>query len=81
MYLCMIITYSKSDGQPGKVAYPTHGQLNRENDHFPVPVRAWSRETVSAVPSRVSLVILYTQAESGAYGVPPNFRGGAHLFI
>ena len=27
----------------------------------------WSRKTVSAVPSRVSLLILHTQAESGAY--------------
>ena len=27
----------------------------------------WSRETGSAVPSRVSLLLLHTQAESGAY--------------
>ena len=35
-----------------------------------------------AVPSRVSLLILHTQAESGAYlrGIPPEFRGGVHLF-
>ena len=30
-------------------------------------LRIWSRETGSAVPSRVSLLILHTQAESGAY--------------
>ena len=30
-------------------------------------LRIWSRETGSAVPSRVSLFILHTQAESGAY--------------
>ena len=30
-------------------------------------LRIWSRETGSAVPSRVSLLILYTQGESGAY--------------
>ena len=30
-------------------------------------LRIWSRETSSAVPSRVSLLILHTQAESGAY--------------
>ena len=23
---------------------------------------------------------LHTQAESGAYGIPPEFRGGVHLF-
>ena len=33
-------TYSKSMDQPGKVANPVRGQLNRENDYFPVPVRA-----------------------------------------
>ena len=25
--------------QPGKVANPARGQLNRENEHSPVPVR------------------------------------------
>ena len=54
-------TYSKSMDQPGKVANPACGQLNRENEYFPVHVRSclriWSRETVSAVPSRVSLLI------------------------
>ena len=32
--------YSKSIDQPGKVANPARGQLDRENKHFPVPVRA-----------------------------------------
>ena len=48
---------------------------------FPSPrsrLRIKSRETGSAVPSRVSLLILHTQAESGAcYQVPllpPAFR-------
>ena len=53
--------------QPGKVANPARGQLNREKCFFPVPVRAlriWSRETGSAVPSRVSPLILHTQAKS-----------------
>ena len=46
--------------QPGKVANPARGQLNRENEHSPVPracLRIWSREAGSAVPSRVSLLI------------------------
>ena len=37
---------------------------------FPCPrtcLRIWSRATGSAVPSRASLLILHTQAESGAY--------------
>ena len=34
---------------------------------YPYVPESWSRETCSAVPSRVSLLILRTQAESGAY--------------
>ena len=34
-------TYSKSMEQPGEVANPARGQLNRENEYFPVPDRAW----------------------------------------
>ena len=33
-------TYSKSFDQPGKVANPASGQLNRENEYFPVRVHA-----------------------------------------
>ena len=33
-------TYSKSMDQPGKVANPARGQLNRENECFPVRIRA-----------------------------------------
>ena len=40
MYVCMVITYSKSMDQPGKVANPSRGQMNRENQYFPVPVCA-----------------------------------------
>ena len=43
--------------QPGKVANPARCQLNREeNEHF-LSAKNWSRETGSAVPSRVSLLI------------------------
>ena len=59
--------------QPGEVANPARGQLNRENEYSPVPARTrlrfWSRETGSAVPSRVSLLILHTQAEYDAYSL------------
>ena len=40
MYVCMVITYSKRMDQPGKVANPARGQLNRENKYSPVLVRA-----------------------------------------
>ena len=39
-YVCMVITCNKSKDQPGKVANPARGQLNRENKYFPLPVRA-----------------------------------------
>ena len=43
MYVCMYNghIYSKSMDQPGKAANPGRGQLNRENEYFPVRVRAW----------------------------------------
>ena len=65
--------------QPGKVANPARGQLNRKF-FFPYPrsrLRIWSRETGSAVPSRVSLLISILRLNLGlSYGVPPEFRGG-----
>ena len=39
-YVCMVITYSKIMDQPGKVANRARGQLNRENEHSSVSVRA-----------------------------------------
>ena len=46
--------------QPGKVANPARGQLKTGKMIFSCPracLRIWSRETGSAVPSRVSLLI------------------------
>ena len=41
LYVCMYDqTYSKSMDQPGKVTNFARGQLNRENENFPVRVRA-----------------------------------------
>ena len=54
--------------QPGKVANPARGQLNR------------SRETGSAVPSRASLLISILRLNLVlTYGIPPEFRGGVHM--
>ena len=63
MYVCMATHIAiNSMNQPDKVANPARGQLNRENEYFPVRVclrlRIWSRETSSAVPSRVPISIL-----------------------
>ena len=41
MYVCMYCHHiHQSMDQPGKVANPARDQLNRENEHFPVLVRA-----------------------------------------
>ena len=57
-----------SANQSGELASPVHGQLNREKFSCSRSrLRIWFRETDLAVPSRVSLLILHTQAESGAY--------------
>ena len=82
----MVIKYSKDKDQPGKVANPDRVQLNRKNDVLPVPcshLRIWSRETGSAVPSRVNLLIsiLRLNLVTLIYGIPPEFGGGVHLFI
>ena len=50
---------------------------------FPCPracLRIWSRETGSAVPSRVSLLIsIFRLNLVLTYGIPPEFRGGVHM--
>ena len=70
--------------QPGKVASPARGQLNREKEYFPVCprscLRIWSRETGSAVPSRVSLLISILRLNLVlTYGIPPEFRVGVQI--
>ena len=69
-----------------KVANPARGQLHRENEHFPVPVRpkrSWSRETGSAVPSRVSLLIssILRLNLVLTYGIPPDFPAYVHIYL
>ena len=80
-----VITWGRSMDQPGMVANPAHGQLNRENEYFPVPVCArefgLARRVRQPCPAsacsfstlRVNLVL--------THGIPPDFRGGVHLFI
>ena len=38
--VCMVVTCSRGKDQPGKVANPARGELNRENCFFPGRVRA-----------------------------------------
>ena len=63
-------TYSESMNQSGQGCHSYSWSAEQGEWIFPCPrsrLRVWSRETGSAIPSRVSLLILHTQAESGAY--------------
>ena len=62
------------------------GQLNKENGYFPVSVRAREFGLVRRVrPSRpasaCSFSILRLTFLVLPRGIPPDFRGGVHLFI
>ena len=86
MYVNMYgYTYSKSVDQPVKVANPARESAEQRNLIFPCRrsrQRIWSRETGSTVPSRVSLLISILRLNLMlTYGIPPEFRGGVHLFI
>ena len=65
-------TYQQEYGsQLGKLANPARSRL-----------RILSRETGSAAPSRVSLLIsIHRRNLVLTYGIPPEFRGGVPLFI
>ena len=76
-------TYSKSEDRPGKVANPARGQLNRGNEYFPVPVRAWEfglarrvRQSHPALACSLSILRLNMVLTNG---IPPEFRGGVHF--
>ena len=81
----MAITYSKGKEQPGKVANPARGQLNRENEYFPVPVRAGEfgllRRVRSSRPASACLFSLLRLSRVLTYEIAPDFSAGVHLFI
>ena len=83
--VCVVITYSKGKDQPGNVANPARGQLNRKIIFLLCPrlrLLIWSRETGLAVPSRDSLLISILRLKLVlTSGIPPEFRGGVYLFI
>ena len=94
MDVCMVMTSSRRvilwDNRVRRLPIMlARGQLNMKKNEFSttvvvvVPIRVclgtWSHETGSIVPSRVSLLILHTQAESGlTRGIPPDFRDDIH---
>ena len=71
--------------QPGKVVSPACGQLNRENEYFPVPVRAYTfglaRRVQSSHPASACSFSIVRLNLVLTHGIPPDFGGGVHLFI
>ena len=71
--------------QPGKVAKPARGQLNRENKYSLVPIRPLEFGLAGQVqPSRPASACSFSKLRQNlvlTYGIPPEFRGGVHLFI
>ena len=83
MYACEVITLKQSTNQPGELANPVNGQLNREK--FPCSrwrLRIWFRETDLAVPSRVSLSFFTFRLNLVlTHGIAPDVHGGVHIFL
>ena len=62
---------------------PSQGGITMEGDLEQLNADSiWSHETGSAVPFRVSLLLSILWLDLVlTYGIPPEFRGGVHLFI
>ena len=74
MYVCMVITYSRV--WINRVRLPILLVVSY------TCLRIWSRETGSAVPSRVSLLISILRLNLVlTYGIPPEFRGRRRPFM
>ena len=83
MYVCMVITYSRvwinRVRLPILIVASWTGKMNIPLS--PCVPEIWSRETGSAAPSRVSLLISILRLNLVlTYGIPPEFRGGVHLW-
>ena len=87
MYSCMITHIAKILIDRERFCQSCSWSAEKEKIIFPCPcscLRIWSRETGSAVPSCVSLLLLSILRLNLAltYGNPPEFRGGGvYLFI
>ena len=71
--------------QPGKVANPARGQLNRVNEYSPVPVRALKFGLARRVqPSRPASACSFSILRPNlvlTHVIPPDFRGGVHYLF
>ena len=80
LFICMV----QSMDQPGRAANHARGQLNRENEYFPVSARALELGLARRVrPSRPASAGSFSTLRLNLVltrGIPPDFRGGVHLF-
>ena len=77
-HACMVITYSRV--WINRVRLPILLVVSWSCPRACLTI--WSREMGSAVPSRVSLLISILRLNMVlTYGIPPEFRGGVHLWI
>ena len=60
----MVITYGKGKDQPGKVANPARGQLNRENDFSLFP---FAPENSNVITHFVWYVVYHTKNRGVTY--------------
>ena len=71
MYVCIVITFSKGDDQPVKVANPARGQLKTGKMNISLspcsPENLISRDGLGSRPVPRQPAHLYAQAESGAH--------------
>ena len=83
--LCLWSLHIAEYSSTGKGCQYCSWSDEQENLSFPCPrsrLRIWSREAGSAVPSRVSLLILHTTRRLNLVltrGIPPAFHDGAHI--
>ena len=84
MYYALLLLAAECWCQPGMVANPSRGQLDRENENFPVPVRAWEFGLARRVrPSRPASACSFSTLRRNrvlTHGIPPTFRDGVHMY-
>ena len=84
---CWHVLWSSHIAEYGSTGYGCQScswSAEQGNEYSPVRacLRIWYRKTGSAVPFRVSLLISILRLNLVlTYGIPPEFRGGVHLFI
>ena len=76
-------TYRKSVDQPEKVANPARGQLNRKIDIFLSPFAPENLVSRDGFGSPVNSLLISIPRLNLVFtrGIPPEFRGGVHIFI